>query len=169
MKIEESFTRKILISDIENLDPVSVYLEDFKPRHGKITISCYDKSWNSYWGGMGDKTISEFFLSCDNHYLAKNLSSTRSSVTDYDSLGEKIITHYGDDIEWDLKDDIEALGNDDAEWDAWIRNNGDTMTEVFGEEWYYYGLPTKENPQYAYLCRIINAVKYGLKSVKGFA
>ena len=158
MKIEQSTVRKINISEIDRLDPISIYLEDYEPRKGKITISCYDKSWHSYWGGMGDRTIDKFFLSCDNHYLSKNLSNIKSNVNDYDALCEKIKEEKQDGY---LHDEIESL-DDDCDWDAWIRNNTDVMTEVFGEEW-WYDIPTKENHEYAYLCRIIDVVKNVLR------
>jgi len=164
MKIVESNVRKLNISGIKHLDPISVFLEDFEPRKGKITISCYDKSWNSYWGGMGDSTIAEFFTSCGNDYLAKNLSSIRSSVTDYESLGKKMIEHYGDDIDSELEDIIESMGEESGDWDAWLRNNNKTMEEVFGEEWWVYGIPIKPNPEYEYLCRILDTVKEALKN-----
>lgn len=163
MKIEESNVRKLNISGIKHLDPISVFLEDFEPSKGKITISCYNKSWHSYWGGMGDRGISEFFLYCDNGYLAKNLSSIKSKITDYDAIGEKIKNYYGDDIEYDLNEVLEYIGTDD-EWHSWVSNNYETMREVFGEDW-YYDIPTKDNPEYNYLCRIINTVKDALNEL----
>lgn len=37
-------------------------------------------------------------------------------------------------------------------------------TEImFGEEWWHVDLPTRPNPEYVYLCRIIDAVREGLK------
>ena len=150
------------------MDTISVFLEDYEPRKGKITISCYDKSWHSYWGGMGNQTISEFFTSCDNHYLAKNLSSISSSVTDCDALRVKIkeLTndHYEDDDDTiELYEEIDALG-DDREWDAWLQNNFKVMSEIFGEEWWYI-IPTQINPEYKYLCKIIDTVKESLESI----
>lgn len=164
MKITQNNIRKIHATEIKGLDPISIYLEDFKPGKGKITISCWNKTWHSYWGGMGDRTIDKFFLSCDNHYLAKNLSSIRSTVEDYESLGEKIKKYYGDDIDYFLKSEIESMGDEQEEWHCWLRSNGEIMDEVFGEEW-WYDIPTKENHEYTYLCRVIDATKEILKKV----
>ena len=165
MNIEHSNVKKIKISDVYGLDPISVYLEDFEPRKGKITISCWDKSWHSYWGAMGDRTIAEFFLSCDNGYLAKNLSSISSSVNDYDALAKKILDHYGEDIDYFVREEINSM-SDDVDWDAWLRGEGhEIMTDVFGEEW-WYDIPTMTNPKYKYLCRIIDTVKDALRELK---
>ena len=170
MILEQSVAKKIKITDVYGLDPISVYLEDFEPGKGKITISCYDKSWHSYWGSMGDRTISEFFLSCDNHYIAKNLSSLKSSVNDYEKLGSKIKEAHADNYNDDDIDAIELYEIidsmiDDEEWDVWIRSETSIMQETFGCEW-WYSIPTKENPKYKYLCDIIDVVKEALKKTQ---
>ncbi|MND66925.1 hypothetical protein D3C80_583300 [compost metagenome] len=54
MNIETSTVTKLLITGAESLDPISVYLEDFAPCKGKITVSCFDKTWHAHWGGMWD-------------------------------------------------------------------------------------------------------------------
>lgn len=59
----------LVITGSQRFDPITVFLEDFGRRdcrtepnpnyqtaQGKITISCWDKSWNAYWGGMGPRT-----------------------------------------------------------------------------------------------------------------
>src|SRR5690606_17064159 len=90
MRVETSTCTKVVISDLINsefkLDPVTVYLNDIGPRQGKITIECYGQSWSAFWGGMGDRTIAEFFCSCDEHYLAGKLSNIRSVVDDLEAL-----------------------------------------------------------------------------------
>ena len=52
MKIEASKVTKLLISEVQGLDPITVFLEDYEPGKGKITVSCWGKSWTAYWGGM---------------------------------------------------------------------------------------------------------------------
>lgn len=66
MKLELSTVRKIKLTDIDSLDDISIFLEDFSLGAGQITIYCWGKAWTSFWGGMGDMTISDFFCSCDN-------------------------------------------------------------------------------------------------------
>ena len=60
MKIAEKTLRQLEISEVPNLDPIRVTMEDIEPRKGRINIECYGKAWASYWGGMGDRTIAEF-------------------------------------------------------------------------------------------------------------
>lgn len=168
MKLEETKVRKIHVTDIyesHGLDPVHIYLEDYEPRKGKITISCYDKTWHSYWGGMGDRTIAEFFLSCDNGYIAKNLSSINSSINDYESLADKIKKHYGDEIDYFVLDEMNALSGDQNDGRFWVESNVKIMEEVFGCDW-YCDIPQMENPKYRYLNRIIDLTKEALREVK---
>lgn len=96
MKIESSTVTKLLITDIERVDPVAVFLENFgystheledKSQHisrqGKITIECYGESWSAYWGGMGDRFVAQFFTDCNVNYLSgclKRGTSLRETV-----------------------------------------------------------------------------------------
>ena len=137
MQIAQSNVRKITITEMKGLDPISIYLEDFEPRKGKIIISCWDKSWHSYWGGMGDRTISEFFLSCDNHYIAKNLSSISSSINDYEVLGIKIkelTKDGGENDDPEIYEQADSMETD--EWECWLRSNSNIMTDLFGDDWW---------------------------------
>lgn len=91
MKIEKSKIEKLKITEAKNLDPVSVYLEDFEPGKGKIIIECYGKSWSSYWGAMSGRTISEFFFDANNDYLACKLANgiqSRVYESPDDEIGE---------------------------------------------------------------------------------
>ena len=148
MKIQKTTVEKITLTELDGLDPVAVIAEDIKPRHGKITITCYGKSWTAYWDGIGDKNIAQFFCSCNNSYLMGRLSpETDSSIPDIDgfkTLAEsKDVFFYRDDPwnDWDLM--CELFGNDPVDW-------GDRM-------------PKTVNPEYQYVCRIIDAVKEGLQ------
>lgn len=147
MKIKTSQVTKILLTEVKALDPITIICEDFGPRQGKINIECYGKSWSAYWGGMGDFTISEFFCSCDEHYIANNLSNIDSSIYDIDELTrqakEKGITIYRDDPWNDFGFMDVMYGGDMSQWHS--------------------VLPEKPNPDYQYLCRIIKAVQEGLK------
>lgn len=147
MKIKKSEVTKLLLTEVEALDPISVFLEDFEPRQGKVTIECYGKSWSSYWGGMGDRTISEFFLSCDEHYIAKNLSDIKSEIFDIDKI----------------RKDAELKGVECSRDDPW--NDYEFLAEMYGSDPYDWlnDLPKKSNPEYVYLCRIIKAVQTALQ------
>lgn len=165
MKLEETKVRKIKVTEIydsHGLDPIHIYLEDYEAGSGKITISCYDKTWHSFWGAMGDSPITEFFLSCDNGYIAKNLSSIPSNINDYEALGDKIKEHYGEEIDWVVLDELSALYGDQQDGRSWVEQNANIMEEVFGCDW-YYDIPQMANPKYKYLTRIIDATKEALE------
>ena len=74
MKIETVQLTEITISELERIDGISVITKDYKPGVGEITIKSYNKIWNAYWGAMSGKTVSQFFRSCDNDYLIKNMA-----------------------------------------------------------------------------------------------
>lgn len=183
MKIETSTVTKLTITEVARLDPITVILEDIEPRKGKIIIECYGKSWSSYWGGMGSDTIAQFFGSMDEHYLAKNLSDISADITDGDSIKDGafrqiIVLRWGKMVRSRLsvdgyvrigRDEIttaearelwEEVDSADFGSDGW--SDPKLMQKVFGDEW-WYRLPTKPNPDYQYLCRIINAVQAALK------
>lgn len=167
MKIESSKVEKLYITEIENLDPITVILEDLGPKRGKIIIECYGQSWSAYWDGMGNRSITEFFCSCDKHYLAKNLSSINSWIDDTDALtvlARKEICKKRRAREIDCWIEARDLYNsadclDDGAW-----YNYDFMKEVFGEDWVSdLTIPHKANPDYEYLCRIIKTVQSALQ------
>jgi len=171
MKVSKEVVQKIQIREVERLDPISVYLEDIGTGRGKITITCFGKSWTSYWGGMGNRTVSEFVRSCDNHYLAKNLSSIPSQVDDLSGLRTdmlKVIIRKRKVLElnaeqarehYDRVDDLRHYEPSE------ILTKHDLLYDLYGEEW-WYSIPKKPNPDYEYLCRIITAVKEALSQVE---
>lgn len=195
MKIERSTVTKLTIDDLmstHRLDPVTVYAEDLGPRRGKIIIECYGKSWSASWGGIGERTITEFFHSCSVDYLAKNLSDISADITDSEVIKdsakraifeqrrgryirsfrdpEKMVRIKRNEITADeareLYDEVDDTHFSDDGW-----GDAKLMEKVFGEEW-WYRLPTKPNPDYQYLCRIIEAVQQALymeSSVKAAA
>ena len=165
MKIEKSAVTKMLITEVDRLDPITIYAENYVLGKGKITIECYGKSWSSYWGAMGemgDRTIEKFFSGCDPHYIAGNLSRIPSEITNgeiiRDAAFREIISmrrkrDLNQDSARELWDKVDSASFSD---DGWHPLN--LMQEIFGDEW-WYRLPTKPNPDYQYLCRIIVAVQ----------
>lgn len=74
MLVKVSKVSALEITEAPNLDPIRVYVENYAPGKGRITISCYTRAWVGYWGAMGNgATIQEFFLRCDPDYLAGNM------------------------------------------------------------------------------------------------
>lgn len=177
MKIEQTQITKLLLSDLmgepHKLDPVTVILEDLEPRRGKIIIECYGKSWSSYWGGMGDCTIAQFFADCSADYLIGNLAPTlRSWMFNGEALAEKVkktvikARRDGDftaDEAREHFDDADLL-RDATSIDYLAGAHYELMQAVFGDEWWHEAdRSDKPNPDYLYLQRIVLAVQAGLR------
>lgn len=196
MRIERSTVTKLLISDLLNsvhrIDPVTVFLEDLgkncsdairASNRGKIIIECYGKSWSSYWGGMGDRTVAQFFSDCSDDYLAgclaPQLNSSRFSSDALVTLARKTIIsrrqdwrHRDHEFSWldkeecrRLYDRTEQLEGIDTLEQA-INWHGDLLGEIFDttEPWHHADSATEPNPDYQYLCRIIAAVQEALQA-----
>lgn len=162
MDIEVRQATTIRAFNILGLDPITIMMEDLEPSKGRITISCFDRSWTAYWGAMGKHTVGEFFAFCDEHYLASNLCrNLRDRVVDLDAVQSEarrlvIEERRARDITQDearsLFDDIENELLDEGSIAAGLARR------IFGDDWHCH-LPQKENPEYAYLCRVIKGAQ----------
>lgn len=168
MKVTKSTVEKLTIRDVKNLDPIAVMVEDFGEGQGKITITCIGEAWSYFWGSMGKQhTLATFFCKCDEHYLAGKLKSgIKSMVTDEseDALTKVLRAEVVRRRRWSKLSKLVARELwDDADFptDDYGRPNVNIFSDVFGGEWYEY-LPTKPNPDYEYLCRIIKTVQEAL-------
>ena len=138
-------------------------VENYNPGEGKILIECYGDSWSAFWGGMGSKSLEEFFISCDTSYLSKKLcSDLPSTVVDEGKLkpqAQEYVTkneyHQFEEVE------IQAL-REDIEYHLDISNH-DLLYRIYGEEW-WRELPEKTNPKYEYLRRVIETVQAAFKA-----
>lgn len=166
MRIVEKSIRQITIDMVSGLDPIRVVLEDIGPGKGRINIECYSKSWVSYWGAMGDRTISEFIASCGEHYLAGKLSDIPSEIFDdegliatlkKDLLQQRRSSELSKDEARELFDEIETTEFPQTIDGLW-HTHYDLLQKIIGDDW-WNRMPTKENPAYAYLCRVIRTVK----------
>lgn len=165
MKLEKSIVEKLLISGIQNQDPIAVYFEDIGSGLGKITISCFNDCWSYFWGSIGKETlIREFFRSCNTGYLAHKFSpETEGTVYDFCQLPQHAkkriceLRRDGDLSETkarELFDEADRLYVADDVRDL----DRDLMFEIYGDDWYDC-LPRQANHKYEYLCRIIETVK----------
>lgn len=173
MQVSVTHTTKIVLTQLQRLDPVTIYLDNQMPGRGKITIECFRKSWSSFWPSIGDRRVEEFFVSCDDEYLASSLSTCSSHipVTEPSALCDYlrpmiIQQRRAGELErkqarrfWNEADTI-TLTSDYC-------SNTELMYYVLGDDW-WLSLPQKENPDYNYLVRIIQAVREGLREyIKG--
>lgn len=172
MQLKVTSVTKILLTDLdERLDPISIVLEDIEPRKGKIIIECFGESWSSYWGGMGDRTISEFVRSCDNEYLIDKLAPHLNSVVgDFDNLeswfkSNVIKLRREGDLD---KGDASELWGDISLWcvndEPFLHSEKGSLIayKIFGDRWWEL-LPEKANHKYVYLDKIVTTVKQGLE------
>jgi len=161
MKIQESTVKKLMIKR-ENFDAINVFVENFKPEVGRVTIECSGDSWSHTWCRMGfsTPTVEKFFLKCDVHYLvqklAPHINKTKNDLKKLPKVAqaEIIKKRKEDDVGklkarnlYDLAKHIEYDGIDE-----------DLLCDIFGDEWWTY-IPQKLNPKYKYVCDIIHIVK----------
>lgn len=68
----------VLMNVIEGagrLDPVRFILEEPRPGALRLIVSCFDRAWHGYWGGIGTCTGAQFLTRCDAEYIVGNLVS----------------------------------------------------------------------------------------------
>lgn len=175
MKVETSTVTKIYITGADRLDPITVFLEDFEPCRGKITVSCWGKSWTAFWGGMWDgMTVSQFFRELNASYIIGYFDpQLRSRQFSGEALAKKAQRQvmkerrtfcYSQDEARELYDEAEDL-RDSPSIDHLHGGHGELMQKLFGDEWWHQASSndaTEPNPDYAYLERIIAAVQQAL-------
>lgn len=174
MKITESTVRKLRIEGAPALDPIDVFLEDHGPKQGSVTIKCYGESWTTYWGGMWDgMTVAQFFCEAPEDYVLDRLYPGSDYTTpDWDGLEAKlkrVVIEQRRKWVFDkqkarrLFDDIEDLAFP-AEGEQPSVYVTDMIVSLFDYCWWDH-IPQKTNPRYAYLRRIVQAVREALSSV----
>lgn len=183
MKVEIGTVNIVRITDImasHRLDPIRVTLDDIAPGKGRICIECYGKAWASYWGAMGNRTIAQFFIDCDNGYLIGNLAtslySTRYSSDALVALGKRTIRARRKGTgEWrhdritaveatELMELVKRLKRCETEASCWDEQK--LLERIFGPYGAMVAVQASEpNPEYGYLARICNAVRDALASI----
>jgi hypothetical protein len=173
MNVETSTVTKLLITEVHGLDPISVYLEDLAPCKGKITVSCYDKTWHAHWGGMWDGlNVAQFFCKLNEAYIIgyfdRALSSRRFSGDALAFRSRQMILQMRRDRDLDGEDARSLF--DEAEDVRFVSSldecggaHREFMHRIFGDEWWCLPADAMEpNPDWAWLCRIIATVQQAL-------
>jgi hypothetical protein len=75
MKVALSSTRTFLLTEIEALDPVTIFLQDYG-RSGHVTIECYGKAWTTYFGNYGEGTLQKFVAEASPDYLINRFQTS---------------------------------------------------------------------------------------------
>ncbi|WP_149983306.1 hypothetical protein [Pseudoalteromonas rhizosphaerae] len=175
MKWTESTVTKLLIKDVDGLDPITVYIENYALGQGKLTIVICGESYSAHWNAMGSNTLEQFVLKSDNHYLSKNLvSRAKLSEPDYDgfiiNIKKQLIeqrrrwggTKTGIRELWNKLSKIEPQ----EEYFSRYRADHNILIEVAGDEW-WHSIPEVDSSLYKYLCKILDALKACLSERAG--
>lgn len=194
MKLEISNTVKLVLSDLERLDPITVFLEDLGRRpcpiegdpdywtgQGKLTITCWGKSWSAFWGGMGKRDLATFVTDCHTEYvlncLDRGIQSKKFCGHALVELAKKCILQRRRQQtgrhDWELGElskfearelwnDCEGLSDIESSNECWHRS--EILTQIFGDEWHYPvgDKAQAENHEYTYLERIVLATQQGI-------
>lgn len=175
MQISKTTVTKLLLTGLDKLDPISVFLEDQAPAKGKIIIECFGSSWAATWGSMGmGRNVATFFCGNDADYLigslAPQLLGDIFSGKALQALAEKTIAERRDGTS-----DMDELDADEAEelleqvailadCNCLECAPSGLMEAIFGCEWWHPASnATEANPRYAQLRQIVEAVQQGLK------
>jgi hypothetical protein len=171
MQIEQSKVTKLKLTDLDRLDPVTVFIEDYEAGKGKITIECYGQSWSYFWGGMSGKNIAEFFLSCNTSYLVNCLWDHSNSTyeLDYEGIQPKVREYVLDLRREELIDSSTARALYDIDdwesyapqhtYDTWTcpdlidKDDFEKMSFLHEED-----IPEKSTSDYCYLERIVENI-----------
>jgi len=137
-------TETYVLQKLDRLDPVTAYVTNAESGvgQGKIVIECYSKAWACYWGGMGERSLQEFFISCDNAYILNRMLE-QTTQTDFDEIN-KLAEKKGFDI--CVTSDVE------------VAMSAVDMDKCFGSCW-MMDLPTCNTSDYEYVGRIVDALR----------
>lgn len=173
MKVAKTTITQLVITEAVALDPVRVMIENMHPGAGSITITCFGKSWTSYWGAMSDRTVEQFFMDCNDSYLVNCLSCGISSTLEGEDNDANIefvkreirrLRRADEMSAEDARECWDAAENCDEIKDAcchWHSNS--PLRKVFGDEPWHAGWPTIPNPDYQYLKHIVQVVREGIR------
>ena len=169
MNIEKSMVKKLRITDIENLDPLTVIVENFGKGSGKIIVECFGESWSHFWSHMGEQyTLETFFCKASDDYIAGKLCRGREYETDWDGMPDAIrkeiirLRKDGDLDKHQAREYWDDASSVDHEVSAHF--NSDLLSAVMGDDWVRC-IPDRPTREYKYLCRIIPVVKKAFSEI----
>lgn len=181
MKVTSEQVTQLTISNIKpgdgefgSLDPITVTLKNYRTGVGEITIKCFQAAWTAGWGGMGGQRVEEFFVESDDAYLIGHLTGglscdQRVECPDWlDVVKQRIIqlrldgsiSDKGARKSWN--DAVDAIGHNHhfnpEIWDA----DRKLLSKLLDSNAWWEHWPRESNPDYAYLMRVVQAVREGL-------
>lgn len=172
MSIKTSMVSCIRIPATDDLDPITVYLENYEPGKGKITIESWGKAWSSAWPAMSGRSVEQFFVDAGVPYLAGYLDNDAKPEIlnpDMDELREALCREVAEYQRNGLLDDGQAKilreQAQEVEMGEGYCTDYGLLSALYGDDWYESSLQALSvpNQKYVTLCKIIEAVKVGLK------
>ncbi|EPE2648793.1 hypothetical protein ACSG7X_000483 [Vibrio fluvialis] len=92
MKVDVGTIVRLKITELENFDPISVYIEG-NFNYGKMTVEEFGQSWTGVWNAIGDDGIYSFVTTCGIDYLIDsmcgNLRHVIEDTDNYDAVIRK--------------------------------------------------------------------------------
>lgn len=163
----ESKARRLLIPVIDGLGTIKAYMGNTTPEAGWIRIECCSLSWSASWSAMGGP-VESFFVSCSNDYLAGCLSREPARLLNADLavvrrwMKAEILKARRSDQLSEAKARLYWMQADWLVVSSSHCSNETMLVDVVGDCW-WLSMPTKPNPAHVHLCRVIDAVKEGLR------
>jgi hypothetical protein len=158
MNVKSTTVTKLTVTGIQDLDPVNVFVEEYSPTSGKITMECFGGAWSYYWGSIGNRSIMEFFCSCDNHYLSGKFAPQLETRVDDEGGLEK---HAKAFVINERKEGYLTKEEARRKWDRtpYIEMHiYEDLHDIYGDD-FWDATPKKPNHKWEYLCRVIDAAK----------
>lgn len=175
MKVETTQIRKIEITEVDGMDPISVYLEDLAPGKGKATITTPSRSWSYEWWAIGnDNDIRKFLIGCDEVYLGTKMYDGERWVTDFDAIPQFIreraietrrdgyVTREEARTVYDFASEVERIGPDEHAW--FLAYTPKEVLEVWPD--IAFELPTRKSDRLEYFHKIILTVQEALRALE---
>lgn len=173
MKVAVSMVTKVWIPESDDLDPITVYLENYEPSKGKITIECWGKAWSAAWPAMSKRSVEQFFVDSGTSYLAGYLDTGIEYEIlnpDMDELRASIckeVFAYRRTRQFDKVTARDLYDRaQDVEMGPCYCTDYKLLSALYGDDWYECSLDALKvpNQKYVHLCRVIEATKEGLKA-----
>lgn len=75
MEITQTTVRALKIVGAVGVDPIDVFIQNYEPGKGRMTIRVWDRAWTCAWFAMRGQSIEQFFLEADTDYILNNFST----------------------------------------------------------------------------------------------
>ena len=169
MKVTTGTVKRYYITELDRIDPITCYVENYQPGKGKIIIECFGQSWSSFWGAMGTGDLQEFFVSANSDYLVTNLSNAlhstkKVSYEDWTPYAKKEVVRLRREDPYEMSAE-KARGLYDRLDGEPLYDHCDLLLSIYGGEW-WYDWPQERNEDYYYLERVVEAVQEAFKETK---